>query len=162
MPESRLPAADSAGFRVIDRIRVRYAETDQMGYAYYGHAATWFELARTGLLRLAGRTYRSIEEQDELILPVLEMNIVYHQAAHYDDELTLLARCDVSQDHRGRPSRLRFRMEFQICRDTELLYEGHTLHCFLRRDTRRPANMPSWFLELLQQLNSSRGDQTHA
>ena len=162
MPESRLPAPDPKGFREIDRVRVRYAETDQMGYAYYSHAAVWFELARTGLLRHLGRTYRSIEENENLLLPVLAMHVDYHQAALYDDLLSLHARCRVVRDERERPSRLRFRMEFEVHRSGELLYEGWTLHCFIRRDTRHPVKIPAWFSELLDAEKQDRGEEPDA
>src|SRR5437588_11140761 len=68
------------------RIRVRYAETDQMGVVYYANYLVWFEVGRTDLLRGAGWSYREMETEGYM-LPVLESNCVYRQPARYDDEI---------------------------------------------------------------------------
>ena len=68
------------------KLRVRYAETDQMGYAYYANHLVWFEVARTQLLRERGMAYRDLEEQG-LFLPVAEANIRYLSPVRYEDEV---------------------------------------------------------------------------
>ena len=70
------------------KIRVRYSETDQMKYVYYGVYAQYFEVGRVELLRSLGITYKEIEEQG-FALPVVNYNINYKKAAFYDDELTI-------------------------------------------------------------------------
>ncbi|MAX69020.1 MAG: thioesterase [Flavobacteriales bacterium] len=70
------------------KVRVRYAETDQMKYAYYGVYAQYFEVGRVELLRSLGVTYKSIENLG-FILPVVNYNIDYKKLAFYDDELTI-------------------------------------------------------------------------
>ncbi len=73
------------------KFRVRYAETDQMGYVYYGNYATYFEVGRVEMLRSMGITYRKLEE-DGVMLPVLDLSIRYLKPALYDDELKLITR----------------------------------------------------------------------
>lgn len=68
--------------------RVRYAETDQMGYVYYGNYATYFEVARVEALRSLGFRYRNLEEQG-ILMPVRELNTRFIQPAKYDDLLTI-------------------------------------------------------------------------
>ena len=70
------------------QLRVRYSETDQMGYVYYGNYAQYFEVARVEALRSLGITYKAMEEEG-VIMPVLEYNIKYFKPAFYDDLLTI-------------------------------------------------------------------------
>lgn len=69
-------------------IRVRYADTDQMGYMYYGNYATFFEVARTEMLRSLGMTYKSMET-DGIMMPVLEMKSKYFKPARYDENIRI-------------------------------------------------------------------------
>lgn len=68
--------------------RVRYAETDRMGYMYYGNYATWFEVGRVEFLRAHGLTYRKMED-DGVILPVRDFTVRYIKPIKYDDEVYL-------------------------------------------------------------------------
>lgn len=70
------------------KLRVRYAETDRMGYCYYGNFAAYFEVARVEALRSLGITYRKLED-DGIILPVLDYQIKYFKPAFYDEELRI-------------------------------------------------------------------------
>ena len=70
------------------KIRVRYGETDQMGYVYYGNYAQYLEVGRVEWLRNLGVSYKSLEESG-IMLPVLEMKIRYFNPAKYDDLLTI-------------------------------------------------------------------------
>ena len=67
---------------------VRYAETDQMGYVYYGRYPEYLEMARTAMIKSLGLSYRTMEEGG-VMLPVAELNIKYKQPAFYDDQLTI-------------------------------------------------------------------------
>ena len=70
------------------KIRVRYAETDQMGYMYYGNYAQFYEVGRVEMLRSLGMTYKSMEESG-IIMPVLELKCKYLKPALYDEEITV-------------------------------------------------------------------------
>jgi len=70
------------------KVRVRYAETDMMGYCYYGNYASYFEVARVEAIRQLGFSYKQMED-DGIALPVLEFSIKYFKPAFYDDELTI-------------------------------------------------------------------------
>ena len=74
--------------KAIHKIRVRYGETDQMGFVYYGNYALYLEEARTELIRSLGLTYLSLE-QSGVMMPVVNMNITYRKPAKYDDLLVL-------------------------------------------------------------------------
>ena len=71
-----------------NKIRVRYAETDRMGYVYYGNYATYFEVCRVEMLRSLGIDYKQMEDEG-VFLPVLEFTIKYLKPAYYDDELLI-------------------------------------------------------------------------
>ncbi len=70
------------------KLRVRYAETDQMGFAYYGSYAQYYEVGRVELFRSLGFSYKTIEKMG-FSLPVINWNISYKKPAFYDDELTI-------------------------------------------------------------------------
>ena len=70
-------------------LRVRYADTDRMGFAYYGHYLRWFEIGRAEMLRSLGRSYRAIEEEVGVLLPVREARCRYLRGARYDDALVV-------------------------------------------------------------------------
>jgi len=70
------------------KIRVRYAETDKMGYVYYGNYATYFEVARVEALRSLGINYKEMEDKG-VMLPVLSYSIKFFKPAYYDEELTI-------------------------------------------------------------------------
>lgn len=75
------------------KVRVRYSETDKMGYVYYGNYASYFEVARVEMLRSLGVSYKKLEE-DGVMLPVLDFKIKYFKPAYYDDELTIRTRVE--------------------------------------------------------------------
>jgi acyl-CoA thioester hydrolase len=116
-------------------VRVRYAETDQMGVVYYANYLIWFEVARTDLLRHAGWTYREMEESG-FALPVIEAHCVYRQSAHYDDELDLKAAGELL-------SAVRVRFDYRVTRvaDGRVLATGHTIHASLD-PAGRPRRLP--------------------
>src|SRR5690348_9666098 len=70
------------------KLRVRYGETDQMGYSYYGNYAQYFEVGRVEMLRSLGVTYKEMEDEG-IALPVYTFSIKYYKPAFYDDELTI-------------------------------------------------------------------------
>jgi acyl-CoA thioester hydrolase len=82
------------------QLRVRYGDTDMMGWAYYGNYLRWFEVGRAEMIRSLGRSYRSIEDDLGVLLPVLEARCRYFHGARYDELVTiecgLLARARAS------------------------------------------------------------------
>jgi acyl-CoA thioester hydrolase len=70
------------------KLRVRYAETDQMGYMYYGNYATFYEVGRVEMLRSLGMTYKSMEESG-IMMPVLDLKSKFIKPALYDEEITI-------------------------------------------------------------------------
>jgi acyl-CoA thioester hydrolase len=111
--------------RAVSRIRVRYAETDQMGIVYYANYLVWFEVGRTDLLRLTGWSYREMEI-DGFALPVVEAHCEYRQSARYDDEIEVVTTGAVL-------SAVRVQFDYQVVRtaDGATLADGHTVHASL-------------------------------
>ncbi len=145
-----MPDAGPAALREVCRLRVRYGETDQMRFAYHGHAAVWFDQARTELLRLSGHCYRDLEEQG-LWLPVLSLHVDYHLAATYDDELRLKAGFRPVMKGGG-PSDIQFLIAYEAWVGQALCYTGHTRHCFMEKGPgrNRAIRMPNSLRPLLQ------------
>lgn len=123
-------------------VRVRYAETDQMGVVYYANYLVWFEIGRTDWLRETGWSYREIES-DGLMLPVIEAHCEYRQGAKYDDELEIRTRA-----HLKSPVRIQF--DYHIVRrsDETAIAEGFTVHAALDRQG-RPVRLPARVKDLL-------------
>jgi acyl-CoA thioester hydrolase len=117
-------------------VRVRYAETDQMGVVYYANYFVWFEVGRTDLLRDAGWSYREMELEG-IALPVIEAHCEYRQSARYDDELEI--RTTGSQ-----LSPVRVAFEYEVVRpsDAATIATGRTIHAALDRDG-KPCRLPS-------------------
>lgn len=118
-------------------IRVRYAETDKMGFVYHGNYLTWFEVARVRLLDDMGCPYANLEENG-YFLPVLKADIRYRKPLTFDD------RVMVKVILRERPA-LRISLEYEVLRQGEIHTTGHTLHAFI--DSKgKPKKPPESFL----------------
>lgn len=115
------------------QIRVRYEETDQMGFVYYGNYFTWFEVGRTELFRDLGITYRSFEERG-ILLPVTEADCKYKSSAKYDDLITVKT-CITKL----RAVRIHFDYQI-ISEEGRVLAYGSTGHAFVDK-TGRPVNL---------------------
>ena len=116
-------------------LRVRYAETDQMGVAYHGNYFAWFEVGRTDLLRGLGMTYRDLEAQD-VRLPVIETHVRFLKPALYDDTLEIRTRL---VEMTG--VRLVFEYDVHRSADAATLARGTTSHAAV--DARgRPRRLP--------------------
>ncbi|HVU47223.1 MAG TPA: thioesterase family protein [Terracidiphilus sp.] len=127
---------------VTTQVRVRYAETDQMGIVYYANYFVWFEIGRVELLRSLGLAYSSLEKDHSLILPVVDAHCRYRNPARYDDEILIETRPTLL-----RGSVLKF--GYNILRKAHegeehaLLAEGETVHVVCDGDlTRRPLPEP--------------------
>jgi acyl-CoA thioester hydrolase len=119
----------------VSRIRVRYAETDQMGVVYHANYFVWFEVGRTGLLRDAGWSYRQMEAEG-VGLPVIEAHCDYRQPARYDDELEVRTRGTLVS-----PVRVEFTYDIVRLVDGTSLATGRTVHAALDREG-RPCRLP--------------------
>ena len=122
------------------QIRVRYGETDQMGYVYYGNYAQYFEMGRVEWLRNLGVSYKRMEDSG-IMLPVLNLNINYLNPAKYDDLLTL-------QTTLLKKPTVRIEFEFKLYNEQkELLTEGYTSLVFIDMKKNKPTRTPNYIVE---------------
>jgi acyl-CoA thioester hydrolase len=120
----------------VSRVRVRYAETDQMGVVYYSNYFVWFEVGRTDLLRDSGLTYRELEAEG-VSLPVIEAHCEYHRPARYDDDLEIVTTGALLS-----PVRVEFTYRIVKSQDGAELATGRTVHAVLDRDG-SPCRLPA-------------------
>ena len=124
-------------------VRVRYGETDQMGYVYYGHYAMYYEVARVESLRQLGLTYKSIEAQG-IIMPVLENKSKFIAPARYDELLRIV--CTIPE----RPG-IRIKFEYEIFNEeNKLINIGETLLVFVDQQTSKPRRPPEVMERVLE------------
>jgi acyl-CoA thioester hydrolase len=122
-------------YRSETSIRVRYGETDQMGYVYYGNYAMYYEVARVESLRQLGLTYRELELMG-VMMPVLENKSKYIAPARYDDLLKVVTTI------REKPG-VRVKFEYEIFnQDDQLIHQGETLLVFINMKSNRPCRPP--------------------
>jgi len=125
------------------RIRVRYAETDQMGVAYYANYLVWFEVGRSQYCNDCGFSYRDMERDSGLFLIVAEAHCRYRNPARYEDEL--LVRTRISELTRRT---LRFSYEIEKGEGVSVA-AGETLHVLIN-SAGRPSSMPDRYLAFLR------------
>ncbi|TCC99132.1 acyl-CoA thioesterase [Pedobacter hiemivivus] len=125
------------------KVRVRYGETDQMGYVYYGNYAEYYEVARVEMLRSLGMDYASMESSG-VMMPVLELNCKYIKPALYDQEITIKTTI---QDLPG--VRIHFKYEL-FNQAEELINIGTTTLVFVDMVKNRPCSPPENFMEKLK------------
>ena len=127
------------------QIRVRYGETDRMGYLYYGHYPAYFEVARTDLIRSLGMSYKSVEETG-IILPVRSLVIESIHPAVYDDLLT------VKSYLKSIPA-VRLDIDYEIYDSKmNLICTGNTLLVFVDSKTRKPTRAPDYFVKAVEKF----------
>lgn len=130
-------------FETETKIRVRYGETDQMGYVYYGNYAELYEVARVEMLRTLGLTYKWMEETG-IMMPVLELKCKYIKPAYYDDEITIKVIV------KELPStRIVFNYELYNEKN-ELINLGETTLVFVNIASKRPSLGPPEFMEKIK------------
>lgn len=131
-------------FSTTTGIRVRYGETDQMGFLYYGNYALYYEVGRVDMIRQIGITYKELEERG-IIMPVVELKSKYIRPALYDDLITVKTILkELPTDHK-----ISFHSELYNERQ-ELLNIGTTTLVFLEAITRRKISMPEVLMEKLK------------
>src|SRR5689334_4270483 len=118
------------------RLRVRYAETDQMGVVYYANYYVWMEVGRVELCKACGFNYRDMEGEDGILLVVAESQCRYKSPARFDDEVivkTWIAEANIRI--------VEFAYEMRLAGEDRVLATGRTRHLFVGRDM-RPVRLP--------------------
>lgn len=125
------------------KVRVRYGETDQMGYVYYGYYAMYYEVARVESLRQLGLTYKELEDGG-VMMPVLENKSKFLAPALYDDELRIVTTL------REKPS-VKITFYYEIFNGSgKMIHEGETLLAFVNKATGKPCRPPEHFQIVLK------------
>ena len=123
-------------------IRVRYGETDQMAYVYYGVYAMYYEVARVESLRRLGVTYKELEASG-VMMPVLENHSKFLTAARYDELLKIVTTI------REKPT-VRIKFEYEIFNEENtLIHQGETLLAFVDTKSGRPCRPPELMMNVL-------------
>jgi acyl-CoA thioester hydrolase len=142
MPDGCVTPDGSPVRRHETRLRVRYAETDQMGVVYYANYLIWMELGRAEYCRAAGIRYRDMEVDDGLLLAVVDAHCRYLYPARYDEEVvvsTWVAKAN--------PKMVEFEYDIRDAASGRRLAEGTTKHIFLGPGM-RPVRLPAKYLPL--------------
>ncbi len=122
-------------FEFTTQLRVRYGETDQMGYVYYGNYAEFYEVARVEMLRTLGTSYKLMEESG-VMMPVVELHCKYLKPALYDQIITIKVILDEMP-------RAGMRFKYMLYNeDNELINTGETLLVFVKMDTNKICFIP--------------------
>jgi acyl-CoA thioester hydrolase len=124
-------------------LRVRYSETDKMGYCYYGNYASFLEIGRVESLRTLGISYKSLEDNG-IMLPVSEFQIKYSSPAHYDDMLLIETKITAVKG-------VRIYFDYAIYNEDQLLLAtAMTSLVFIHADSKKPMSPPKEFLSIIQ------------
>ena len=130
-------------YRSETTVRVRYGETDQMGYVYYGYYAMYYEVGRVESLRQLGLTYKELEDGG-VMMPVLENKSKYLSPALYDDELRIVTTI------KEKPS-VKITFDYEIFNGSgKLIHKGETLLAFVDKNTGKPCRPPEHFQNVLK------------
>ena len=125
------------------KIRVRYGETDRMGYAYYGIYAQYYEVGRVEAIRKLGFSYRLVEERG-IMMPVVDFSVRYLKPAFYDDELTVITKLP------KRPGPVRLEFEYECFNQNgELLNTAKVTLVCVDKQSGKMCRLPPWFEEAL-------------
>ena len=121
-------------------LRVRYGETDQMGFVYYGVYAQYYEVGRVEAMRSLGFSYKEMEESG-ILMPVINLNINYKKPALYDDEVRIVTTV------KQMPS-VRITFEYECYNQkNDLLNTGSVTLVFIDKSKNKPSLPPNWFME---------------
>ena len=125
------------------KVRVRYAETDQMGYVYYGNYATFYEVGRVELFRSLGFSYKALEDTG-VMMPVLELHSRFLKPARYDEEITVRV-------HLKEKPGVKIHFDYELFNQrSELLNTGSTTLVFIDMKRNKPCLAPRDFMDRLQ------------
>jgi acyl-CoA thioester hydrolase len=129
------------------RVRVRYAETDQMGVVYHANYLVWFEVGRVEFIRSLGMDYRSMEREDGVGIAVVDVSARYKSPARYDDELIIETRLLAL-----RGAVVKFGYRIVRAADRVVLCEGETVHVVVDKEMKKcrlPEKYAERFAEVL-------------
>ena len=126
------------------RIRVRYAETDQMGVVYHANHFIWFEVGRVELLRQFGFNYKNMEREDGCFIAVVDAHCRYMAPVHYDDEVIVRTYLQ-----HVREKVIRFGYELRRAETGELLAEGETTH-IVADSKMKPRALPEKYMRVFR------------
>jgi len=125
------------------KIRVRYGETDQMGYVYYGNYPLYYEVARTDMIRKIGWSYKTMEKNG-IMMPVSSLNVKYIRPAFYDNELTIKV-------YVKKFPTARMEFEYEVFNEEKkLINTGNTTLVFVDMKTGKPTNPPEAFIKMIE------------
>ncbi|MFB2117570.1 acyl-CoA thioesterase [Parapedobacter sp. 2B3] len=120
-------------------VRIRYAETDQMGYVYYGNYATFYEVGRVELFRSLGFSYKALEDSG-VMMPVLELHSRFLKPSRYDEEITV-------RTHLKEKPGVKIRFDYELFNQHgELLNTGSTTLVFVDMKRNKPCMAPADFM----------------
>ena len=136
------------GFNFATEVSVRFAETDAQGVAHNAAYLVWFEVARVAYLARHAGGYQSLRDRGLEALTI-EVHARYLAPVRFDDHLVINTRCG---DVRG----ARFRFEYALERDGEIVADGWTRHAIVDQQTLRPIRFPAWLAEAISSAESRR------
>jgi len=137
-------------------VRVRYAETDQMGVVYHANYLIWFEVGRVELMRALGIEYKRMEIDDDCHIVVVDVRCRYIASARYDEELRICTRIAESRNRT-----IRFSYEVRRDCDQELLAVGETLHVICGSNG-KPKLLPEKYRAILGTTSMSKSMGSHS
>jgi acyl-CoA thioester hydrolase len=137
-------------------VRVRYAETDQMGVVYHANYFVWFEVGRVELMRALGVEYKRMEIEDDCQIVVADAHCRYHHPARYDEQLRVRTRIAESRNRV-------IRFSYELFRDAggQLLATGETTHIICGRNG-KPKLLPQKYRKIFQAMAAEIPDRSHA
>ena len=141
MEERQMPLGEA-------RVRVRYAETDQMGVVYHANYLVWFEVGRVELMRQMGFDYKQMEIEDDCHIAVVEASVRYRTPARYDDEIIIRTRIKALRGYV-----LKFGYEALREADGKLLCQGETTHVVCDAQMQKK-NLPDKYVELFRSFSA--------
>jgi acyl-CoA thioester hydrolase len=125
------------------KLRVRYGETDQMGYVYYGVYAQYYEVGRVDAMRQLGFSYKDVEANG-ILMPVVEFIVNYKKPAFYDDEITIITYI------KKKPEGLKIIFDYECYNSKkELLNTGKVTLVCVDKLTQKMVKLPNWFNKAL-------------
>jgi acyl-CoA thioester hydrolase len=135
-------------------VRVRYAETDQMGVVYHAHYLVWFEIGRVELMRALGFEYKLMETEDDCFIVVVEASCRYRQSAKYDELLRVRTRIAQAGNRV-----VKYSYELLRDSDTQLLATGATTHVVCGKDG-RPKQLPQKYRNKFRALAAQAAERS--
>jgi acyl-CoA thioester hydrolase len=137
------------------RLRVRYAETDQMGVAYYANHYIWMEVARVELCKTSGFNYRDMEREDGIFMAVAESACRYRAPARFDDEIIVKSWIGEANSRT-----VTIHYEMRLAEGDRVLAIGHTRHVFVNREMRK-TRLPERYFALFG-ISAAKVDHNQA